>query len=387
MNISLLKEPGTYNNYQILAEIIQNPSYNPNILIDNFPAWIWILKNSNDTNLINYVLNNTNISLDNINKQNVLDIAKTKDSSIYNRLAPYLQGSWKKAILYKSIKGYERLIYDVAISDKYIVFTYNFEIKILKIENWEFVKTSEKHKTRVYSVAIFGKHVVSGSEDGVIKIWNIETGKRLLNLEGTPDNKSIAIYGEYIASIDDQSIKIWNLNTGKDLGNISTSDYHIFSVAISDKYIISAGTTIKVWDFNGKHVKTLQENEGTVTSVSISSNNIIVSGSEDTTIKVWNPETGQCLRTLEGHTDSISSVAIFNNIIVSGSYDKTVKIWDLETGECLKTLELGSDVYSVAIYDKYIVTGTDIKKVYDEEGNEVDTEIFHDDSIKVWTKN
>ncbi|WP_193788912.1 caspase family protein, partial [Xenococcus sp. PCC 7305] len=119
----------------------------------------------------------------------------------------------------------------------------------------------EGHSDLVRSLAISsnGQHIVSGSEDDTIKVWNLKTGNLENTLEGHSDDvRSLVISSDgqrIISGGGDHTIKVWNLKTG-DLEN------------------------------------TLEGHSGSVRSVAISNDGQrIVSGSGDHTIKVWNLKT------------------------------------------------------------------------------------------------
>ena len=83
------------------------------------------------------------------------------------------------------------------------------------------VKTFTGHSDYVYSVAIApdGKTLVSGSSDGTIKIWSLETNRELTTLTGhsgsvrsveiAPDGKTL------VSGSSDKTIKIWSLETNR----------------------------------------------------------------------------------------------------------------------------------------------------------------------------
>jgi len=152
------------------------------------------------------------------------------------------------------------------------------------------------------------KRAVSGSADGPLIVWNLESGEAIRTLKGhTKKVKSVQV----------------------------SSD---FKQAVSG----SADGTLIVWDFEtGEVIRTLKGHRHGVTSVQVSSDfKRAVSGSRDRTLIVWNLETGEALQTLSGHTGVVSSVQVSPDFkhAVSGSWDGTLIVWDLETGEALRTL-------------------------------------------------
>jgi WD40 repeat protein len=110
-----------------------------------------------------------------------------------------------------------------------------------------------------------GKHIVSGSHDKTIHIWDAETGQSLIGpLEGhqhsvnsvafSPDGKHI------VSGSSDYTLCAWDAETGQRL---------IGPLKAHQEWARSAG-----FSSDGKH---------------------IVSGSDDKTICIWDAQTGQCL--------------------------------------------------------------------------------------------
>ena len=70
-----------------------------------------------------------------------------------------------------------------------------------------------------------------------------------------------------------------------------------------------------------------------VSSVCVTKDGKIVSGSEDKTVRVWDMQ-GKELAICRGHEDWVNSVCVTKDgKIVSGSADKTVRVWDMQGKE------------------------------------------------------
>ncbi|PVF99571.1 WD40 repeat-like protein, partial [Serendipita vermifera] len=195
-----------------------------------------------------------------------------------------------------------------------------------------------------------GRHIASGSHDGTIRVWDIETGATIGgSLKGHTSVWSVAYSSDclrLVSGSEDKKVRIWDAETGDAIGEPLTGHTSfVLSVAYSpdSRRIVSgsADNTLRIWDgergipignpFNGHVLPVL--------SVAYSPDGKrIISGSVDKTIRIWNADTGEPIgRPLLGHTSVVLSVVYSPNgdHIASGSEDSTIRIWDANTGACL----------------------------------------------------
>ncbi len=161
------------------------------------------------------------------------------------------------------------------------------------------------HADRVRSVAVTadGSRVVSGSEDGSVRVWDLVTGMEQVRLTGhvgrvfsvavTPDG-SRAVSGGY-----DGSLRVWDLATGLEQARLTGHDGWVRSVAVTA---------------NGSRA--------------------VSGGGDDGSVRVWDLATGLEQARLTGHAGPVSSVAVTpdGSRAVSGGGDGSVRVWDLTTG-------------------------------------------------------
>jgi hypothetical protein len=154
----------------------------------------------------------------------------------------------------------------------------------------------------------------------------------------SPDGKTLA------TGSSDKTIKLWNLD-GKEIRTLRGHDSYINSVSFSpDGKTLATGSsdeTIKLWNLDtGKEIFTLQGHDSSINSVSFSiDGKTLATGSEDKTIKLWNLDTGKEIRTLRGHNGYVNSVSFSpdGRTLATGSEDKTIKLWNLDTGKEIRT--------------------------------------------------
>ncbi|MFB2895498.1 TIR domain-containing protein [Aerosakkonemataceae cyanobacterium BLCC-F50] len=181
--------------------------------------------------------------------------------------------------------------------------------------------------------------------DGVLQktVFGSRQYHRFSGHQATVFTVAVSPDGQMIASgSDDNTVKLWNRD-GKLLKTLTDHKDSVYSVAFSPdgKLMASASVdkTIKLWRRDGTLLKTLTGHQDRVKAVAFSRDGkLIASGSDDRTVKLWQPD-GTLVKTLKGHSDKVQAVAFSPNgkLIVSGSDDRTVKLWQPD-GTLVKTL-------------------------------------------------
>lgn len=231
------------------------------------------------------------------------------------------------------------------------------------------------HQNAVIAVAISadGKRVVSGSRDETIRVWDLVSGKEVIQpikysskaslFAITADGAKILFTRENkenkkIQVLDTQGKKLAELvyyNTGNPE---NTKNPEINSLAMTpDGKTIVAGSrnkTVQIWQVQGNQLKVLTEllAGSPVSSVAITPDGKkIVYGSWDNTITLWNIEDKQPQKFI-GHENKVAAVALTpdGSKIISSSWDNTIRVWDIVSGKELMVLKTGENtINSLAI--------------------------------------
>jgi WD40 repeat protein len=230
-----------------------------------------------------------------------------------------------------------------------------------------------------------GKRLATGSSEGAVKVWDANSGKELLSLNGRGSILSIAWSpdGTRLATASfDNTAKVWDAEAGKEL---LTLDFGlggpVWSVAWSpDGKQLATGTgnsAAKVWDSKTRKELVTLSAHGVHSVAWSQDGRRLATGSEDYTAKVWDAKTGTELLGLRGRTGQVSSVAwgLDGTRLATGSGDGTAKLWNAATGKELMTLRgFNAGVWSVAWSPdgKRLAVGSDTAQVRDvESGKEL----------------
>ncbi|KAF9133235.1 hypothetical protein BGW39_010252 [Mortierella sp. 14UC] len=205
------------------------------------------------------------------------------------------------------------------------------------------------------------QHVVSGGQPGVVQMWDLISGKKVLAIRGhTDDIRSVAFSpcGKQIASAGyDTTVRLWNSLTGKSLFVLEGHTGPILSVKYSsDGRQIASGSmdeTIRFWDpATGEPGVVLGPSLGKIRSLAYSPDGHWIASNNGVEVQLWNVVTREPGSVLRGHTRTLTGIAFSPNSqwIASSSNDQTVRLWDALTGTLISTLVGHSNLVSCVTF-------------------------------------
>jgi WD40 repeat protein len=210
-----------------------------------------------------------------------------------------------------------------------------------------------------------GKWLASAGADAVIRLWDAETGKAGLGLEGHKGGvRSVAFVpaGEgkpakvLVSAGFDKTIRFWDLKTGKELPHIINHPgvAAVLTVSPDGKILASGGydtSQIFLWKVeDGKEVRRWTAHEGGAVALAFGPDGkTLVSGGQakgkdDYGLAVWETDSGKLWQTFAGHLTSVWAVAVSadGKTLASAGMDKvqgrTVVLWDPATGKQLRAV-------------------------------------------------
>ena len=203
------------------------------------------------------------------------------------------------------------------------------------------------HTSMIKSVAISpdGRRAASCSWDQTIRIWDLLGGTHLRTFH---DNDWLAVIKfldtrHIISGSYEGSIKIWDIDSesGEPASGDYTSDINTAAIDTHGHAVVGlTNGTFELWRTDGSRLRT-QDGRHQVTAVTITPDGVyLVSGSYCGTLKVWEVETGALVRTVAGHAGRVlmCSLSQDGRVVVSHSDNKVFKVWDLHTVIELRTL-------------------------------------------------
>jgi WD40 repeat protein len=243
------------------------------------------------------------------------------------------------------------------------------------------------HSRGVLSIAVSadGTRVLTGGQDGISILWDLATGKEIRVFEDRPDDAETnpvaispdgfsALTGGYraLGSNSRGVARLWEVETGRRRLDLPGLGHHIDAVAFSPD-----GTTVAVagggsrglrdgvvqlWDVaTGTVLRTMQgSRRGAVSAIAFSPDGTrLVTGSGASRIDVsypgdgalvWDVATGQTVRSLLRGRFAVNGVAYSadGTRIVTAGADEVARVWDAETGAEIASLEFDAVLDSVS---------------------------------------
>jgi WD40 repeat protein len=183
---------------------------------------------------------------------------------------------------------------------------------------------SKRFNTWALSMAKDGKRVIVGSEDRIVQVFELPSGKEVQRLIGHTHDIAgahlLADGKQAVTGAWDQSVRLWDVESGMQILSFDTMENNVRCLAVAPDGKMLAGATCRTKD------------------------------ASPGTIHLWNVDTGKVIRVLEGHTMNTSTVSFVadGKTLLSSSYDGTLRLWDVASGKELKRF-VGSEKEGIEV--------------------------------------
>ena len=187
------------------------------------------------------------------------------------------------------------------------------------------------------------KALITGAIDGVLRIYDMETGQTLTSLPGhSGEIRSLALhpFGSQIASAgSDSMVRLWDFDVVVQTRDLTGHDGAVwFTVFDADgrRAVSASGDgTARIWDAQSAETLHVLKHGGPVTMAMFTPDGKrVVTAGADRKVKIWDAGTGEMQQELAGHTGTVTALDISadGKYLLTAGADHLVKLWDLSPG-------------------------------------------------------
>jgi len=186
---------------------------------------------------------------------------------------------------------------------------------------------------------IFGSNVIHkvASKIPIYIYSKIVTGNPVNCIEISNDGKEMCV------GID-KKIFIYETETGRPKLSLSGLSQEVTSISYSPQNNLILGSSydksIRIWNANGSTKDALTGHTNKVSAAKFTSENNIVSCSQDRTIKLWDIKSGYCKTSIFTHS-SCNDIDFFDSsgtMVVTAHLDNSLKIWDVHNKKLIQEI-------------------------------------------------
>lgn len=250
-------------------------------------------------------------------------------------------------------------------------------IQVIDLKNSIIVKNFVGHKSSVfclkYGVLENKNFMISSSQDGTIRIWNISDEKQVNIFEGLGSIMVLQICEKrklIFAGGQKSIIYVLSYETGKKVYELNGHTATITGISFNGDYLFSGSLdkSLIKWNIDKGEIliKLTNAHSGYITSIKATDR--LLTGGADKMIILWDINDLNEIQTYEGHNQMIKDALIHKvndnfEVIVSCSRDKTVKLWNVKSGDLIASFMSHTDEINYVYCEKEKMISVSDKKI------------------------
>lgn len=237
---------------------------------------------------------------------------------------------------------------------------------------------TKAHARSVRSMALlpYRHRLVTGSQDRLVRVWDVTSGACLLKLHGPASCVVVSPSSDTRVKLGykDGAVHTFDAEREECVSEMRTGDQMHGCIFVNKSMIYWHDQNATHWDeTTNQRVGTFSGHLQRIKSCALCPDkSILFTASRDTTVRLWDLHNRTKIGTIDGHAKAVNTVALMSeNLCMTGSSDKLVKVWDL------RKLDTAITVLSAHTGKLTCISQTDI-------GNKICT--GGEDGVHLWNR-
>lgn len=193
--------------------------------------------------------------------------------------------------------------------------------------------------------------LASAGSDGVVILWHFETGKELRRFTHPQPVRAVGFIGDsLVTGADDGVVRVWNTATGIIVKEQKLLEGGIRTLALAPngKSLLAGGASKTALLINFPEITVLARLSGHSASINAAvyapDGRHVATASTDSSIRLWEVPSGKEALVLNGHKGAVTSLAFTHDgrFLASGSTDKWAILWHLASGVELADIKINN---------------------------------------------
>lgn len=210
-----------------------------------------------------------------------------------------------------------------------------------------------------------GQLLVAGCENGQVLVFTLSSRAilRMFSHHKRPTHATIfsPTKTHVISGSDDATLRLWDLSSGQQVHMLTGhTDYVRSAACISENALLSGSYdhTVRLWDTRAKAAQLTLDHGCVVESVAPFQHSRVAASTGGTSVKLWDLTAGRVMQTLGNHQKTVTCASVVDvrdrdgahcTRLLTGALDGHVKVYDLETFKVAYAYKYPSGVMSVAV--------------------------------------
>ncbi|KAJ3328410.1 snoRNA-binding rRNA-processing protein [Blyttiomyces sp. JEL0837] len=216
-----------------------------------------------------------------------------------------------------------------------------------------------------------GKLLVAGDAGGTVQVFDMGSRAILRTLSGHKDSvrltKFSPNYSHILSGSDDSTLRIWDMTSETPVALFEEHTDHVRAGCVSTEnpHVVMSGSydhTVKLWDIRAQKCMLTMKHGNPVEGVMFLPGSSLAASIGGNKLKIWNLlDGGSLFQSLSNHQKTITCMSLDGSgtRILTGSLDQQVKIYSLENYRVTHSIKYTAPILSLGVSpsDTHLVVG------------------------------